>query len=72
VDAQPSCAAHKGIPEWWSILCGKKSTPTTKANAQYCYEGYKAFQPIEVSWAETMLVLANEFRDGNVCLPSGI
>jgi len=39
---------------------------TTKANAQYCYEGYKAFQPIEVSWAETMLVLADEFREGNV------
>ncbi len=39
---------------------------TNKANAQYCYEGYKAFQPIEVSWAETMLVLADEFRNGNV------
>jgi len=39
---------------------------TTKANAQYCYAGYKAFQPIEVSWAETMLVLADEFREGNV------
>ena len=26
---------------------------TAKANAQYCYEGYRAFQPIEVEWAET-------------------
>lgn len=39
---------------------------TTKANAQYCYDGYKAYHPIEVSWAETMLVLADEFREGNV------
>jgi hypothetical protein len=39
---------------------------TNKANAKYCYEGYKAFQPMQVCWAETMLVLADEFRDGNV------
>ena len=30
---------------------------TSKSNAKYCYEGCKAFQPIQVSWAETMLVL---------------
>lgn len=40
-----------------------------KANARYCYDGYKAYQPIQVSWAETMLVLGDEFRDGNV--PAG-
>jgi len=39
---------------------------TNKANAFYCYDGYKAFQPIEVEWAETGLVLAEEFRQGNV------
>lgn len=39
---------------------------TSKANACYCYDGYKAFQPIEVEWAETGLVLAEEFRQGNV------
>lgn len=39
---------------------------TAKADAQYCYEGYKSFQPIEVVWAQTMLVLADEFRQGNV------
>jgi hypothetical protein len=39
---------------------------TTKANALYCYDGRKAFQPIEVEWAETGLVLAEEFRQGNV------
>ncbi|MBI2857738.1 MAG: transposase [Chloroflexi bacterium] len=39
---------------------------TNKAEAKYCYDGYKAFQPVEVTWAETMLVLSDEFRDGNV------
>jgi hypothetical protein len=42
---------------------------TSKAEARYCYDGYKAYQPIEVSWAETLLVLGDEFRDGNV--PAG-
>ena len=37
---------------------------TDKAGAHYCYDGYKAFQPIEVFWAETGLVLADEFREG--------
>ena len=39
---------------------------TAKANAKYCYEGYRALQPMEVEWAETGLVLADEFREGNV------
>jgi len=39
---------------------------TSKANAEYCYEGHKAFQPMEVGWAEAGLVLADEFRNGNV------
>ncbi len=44
---------------------------TDKAEARYCYEGYKAFQPIEVCWAETGLVLADEFREGNVPASEG-
>jgi len=42
---------------------------TTKREALYCYEGYKAYQPINTYWAETGLVLHSEFRDGNV--PAG-
>lgn len=42
---------------------------TNKADARYCYDGYKANQPVQVCWAETMLVLGDEFRDGNV--PAG-
>jgi hypothetical protein len=45
---------------------------TAKANAQYCYEGYPAFQPMEVEWAETGLVLADELREGNVHPGRGI
>ncbi|MFC1977019.1 IS1380 family transposase [Chloroflexota bacterium] len=39
---------------------------TYKAEAKYCYEHYKAYQAMKVVWAETMLVLNDEFRDGNV------
>jgi hypothetical protein len=39
---------------------------TDKAGAHCCYDGYEAFQPIEVCWAETGLVPADEFRDGLV------
>ena len=39
---------------------------TYKAQAHHCYEHYKAFQAMKVVWAETMLILNDEFRDGNV------
>jgi hypothetical protein len=45
---------------------------TAKANARYCYEGYRALQPTEVEWAETRLVLADELREGNVPPGRGI
>jgi len=39
---------------------------TNKAGAEYCYDGYKAYQAMKVCWAETLLVLSEEFRNGNV------
>ena len=45
---------------------------TAKVNAQYCYQGYRAFQSMEVEWAETGLVLADEFRQRNVSPSRGI
>lgn len=39
---------------------------TNKAEAKKCYIGFKAFQAMKVVWAETMLLLIDEFRDGNV------
>jgi len=42
---------------------------TTKKEALFCYEGYRAYQPITAYWAETGLAVVSEFRDGNV--PAG-
>lgn len=42
---------------------------TTKKEALYCYDGCKAYQPINVYWAETGMIAHSEFRDGNV--PAG-
>ena len=42
---------------------------TTKKEALYCYKGFKAYQPLNVWWAEKELVVHTEFRDGNV--PAG-
>jgi len=59
---------------------------SSKREALPCYEGFRGYQPLLVSWAETNLVLADQFRDGNVpasakirelvdqayaCLPAG-
>lgn len=37
-----------------------------KREALYCYKKYKAYQPLQVWWAEQQMVVASEFRDGNV------
>jgi hypothetical protein len=57
-------AAHPG----WDVTLDVdvQLTETTKEGARYCYGGYKAFGSAKVSWAETMLILADEFRQGNV------
>ena len=42
---------------------------TTIQTAKFCYQGYRAYQPLNVFWAEQQVVLHSEFRDGNV--PAG-
>lgn len=42
---------------------------TQKEEALFGYKGVKAYQPFNVWWAETQLMLHTEFRDGNV--PAG-
>jgi hypothetical protein len=37
-----------------------------KREAQWTYEGTRGYQPMVAMWAETELILADEFRDGNV------
>ena len=42
---------------------------TNKEDALFCYDGYKAYQPLNTWWAEQGVVVHTEFRDGNV--PAG-
>jgi hypothetical protein len=42
---------------------------TQKQEALFCYEGYKAYQPFNIRWAEQDVMLHTEFRDGHV--PAG-
>jgi hypothetical protein len=37
-----------------------------KRDAQFTYEGPRGYQPLLVAWAEADLVVADEFREGNV------
>ncbi len=37
-----------------------------KRQAQWTYEGMRGYQPMVAMWAETGLIVAEEFRDGNV------
>ena len=39
---------------------------SAKQTALPTYEGFRGYQPLLVQWAEAGLVLADEFRDGNV------
>jgi hypothetical protein len=45
---------------------------SSKRSALPTYEGYRGYQPLLVAWAEAGLVLADEFRDGNVPASSRI
>jgi len=45
---------------------------SSKRSALPTYEGFRGYQPLLVAWAEAGLVLADEFRDGNVPASSRI
>ena len=45
---------------------------SSKREARMTYEGFRGYQPMIVSWAETELILADQFRDGNVPACKGI
>ena len=40
--------------------------PSEKKAAKWTYKGNRGYQPLLAAWAETGLILADEFRDGNV------
>ena len=43
---------------------------THKRQALYCYKKFRAYQPLNMWWAEHGVILHSEFRDGNV--PAGM
>ena len=43
--------------------------PTYKRQALFCYQHFKAYQPLNTYWFEQGLLVHSEFRDGNV--PAG-
>lgn len=45
---------------------------SSKRTALWTYEGFRGYQPLLVQWAETKLVVADQFRDGNVPASKGI
>lgn len=45
---------------------------TRKREALFCYKGYRAYQPLQVYWAELGLLVYSQFRDGNVPAQYGI
>ncbi|MFA5810591.1 MAG: IS1380 family transposase [Thermoleophilia bacterium] len=60
----------KPIP-WVTLDIDAHLVETHKEGARPCYEGYAAFQPMIVTWAETKLILVDEFREGNVPASAG-
>ena len=45
---------------------------SAKREALMTYDGLRGYGPLIVTWAETELVLADQFRDGNVSPGKGI
>lgn len=67
---QPGIEA-KPIP-WVTLDIDAHLVETHKEGAKVCYDGYPAFQPMVITWAETGLILVDEFREGNVNASIGI
>jgi len=59
------CAAVKPGPRV-TLDVDAHLVEASKQSALRTYEGFRGYQPLLVSWAETGLVVADEFRDGNV------
>ncbi len=45
---------------------------SSKAEVRMTYEGYRGYEPLLVCWAEQHLIVADQFRDGNVSPAVGI
>jgi len=61
----------KHRPERTATIDGDATlVATNKRQALYCYKKFKAYQPLNMWWAEHGVILHSEFRDGNV--PAGM
>jgi hypothetical protein len=59
-------AGEQGWTDDQMIMALVMLVETFKTGALSCYKKFKAYQPLNVYWAEQGLMLFSEFRDGNV------
>ena len=61
-------SAAKALGNWQIATVDEDTTiiESHKKSAKWTHEGIKGYQPVVATWAETGLVVADEFRDGNV------
>lgn len=70
VNRELVCFRQRRAPQRQATLDTDASlVETFKEGALWCYQGYKAYQPVTTYWAEQDVVVHSEFRDGNV--PAG-
>lgn len=55
-----------GCPERLTLDIDASIYQTAKSDALFCYESVKAYQPMMVFCPELSMVVAHEFRDGNI------
>ena len=67
-----SYVAAMGPPRQVTLDVDAHLVESAKREALLTYEGYRGFQPLLVVWAETGLIVADQFRDGNVPASVGI
>lgn len=60
-----------GSPPHLTLDMDTKITETKNREALFCYEKIKAYQPMSIYCPELRLILAHEFRDGNVSPQEG-
>jgi hypothetical protein len=73
VNKELVAAVHRRSPESSATLdIDATIIESDKVQAGRTYEGTKGYQPITVVWAEQDLVVAGQFRDGNVPAQAGV
>jgi len=61
----------KGCPSHLTIDIDAMLIETHKSDATFCYEKYKAYHPFQAYCPELGMVIAHEFRDGNISPAEG-